>query len=153
SWAALRRHTATHRSELVLLPEFAFVEPVWEATQFEPDRWEAAVERSDAWLERLRRRHAGLERLPERPAGPVVGPRPASVGGRPFNQGYLWSRSAGVQPLRSKFHLPKEPGGGGARWVDRGDAVFPQFQAGALSFGLNICSELWAVETYAAYAE
>ena len=28
----------------------------------------------------------------------------------------------------------------------------PSSSAGALSFGLNICTELWAVETYAAYA-
>ncbi len=39
-----------------------------------------------------------------------------------------------------------------ARWFDRGDADFPEYDTGAWSFGLNICTELWAVESYAAYA-
>jgi N-carbamoylputrescine amidase len=30
--------------------------------------------------------------------------------------------------------------------------LFPPFRAGALSFGLNICTELWALESYAEYA-
>jgi N-carbamoylputrescine amidase len=55
-------------------------------------------------------------------------------------------------PLRSKFYLPDEPGTWEARWFDRGDPDFTEYHAGALSFGLNICTELWALETYAAYA-
>jgi N-carbamoylputrescine amidase len=31
--------------------------------------------------------------------------------------------------------------------------MFPAFRAGRVSFGLNICTELWALETYSAYAE
>lgn len=142
AWAGLCRHASRHRSELVLLPEFAFVEPVWEGDVFEPERWDAAVAGSDAWLERLAELRARF----------VVGSRPVSIGGRPFNQGYLWSRSGGLTPLRSKFHLPNEPGGWEARWFDRGDSAFPAFQADSLSFGLSICSEMWALETYAAYA-
>ena len=38
-----------------------------------------------------------------------------------------------------------------ARWFHRGDSAFPAFQADALTFGLNICTELWALETYGAY--
>ena len=30
--------------------------------------------------------------------------------------------------------------------------MFPAFHAGAVSLGVNICTELWALETYAAYA-
>ena len=55
-------------------------------------------------------------------------------------------------PLRRKFFLPDEPGNWEARWFDRGDSDFPEYHADAWSFGLNICTELWAVETYAAYA-
>ena len=44
------------------------------------------------------------------------------------------------------------PGNWEARWFDRGDPDFPAFHAGALTFGLNICTELWALETYGAYA-
>jgi len=142
AWTGLCRHASRHRSELLLLPEFAFVEPVWERDVFEPERWNAAVAASDAWLERLVELRVPL----------VAGSRPASVGGRPFNQGYLWSHTGGLTPLRSKFYLPNEPGGWEARWFDRGDPTFPTFRAGSLSFGLSICSEMWALETYAAYA-
>ncbi len=142
AWAALREHTARERPELVLLPEFAFVEPVWESEVFDGKRWAAAVAQSDAWI----------ARLAELQTDHVVGARPVGVGGRPFNQGFHWSRAHALQPLRSKHFLPDEPGGWEARWFDRGDATFAAFKAGDLSFGLNICTELWALETYAAYA-
>jgi N-carbamoylputrescine amidase len=93
-----------------------------------------------------------LARLPELRAGYVVGTRPASIDGRPFNQGYLWSAGGGMTPLRRKFFLPDEPGTWEARWFDRGDPGFPAYRAGALTFGLNICTELWALETYGEYA-
>jgi N-carbamoylputrescine amidase len=143
AWAGLCQHTSRHRSELVLLPEFALVEPVWENELFDQARWAAALAQSDGWL----------QRLPELGALHVVGTRPASIDGRPFNQGYIWSAAGGLTPLRRKFFLPDEPGGWEARWFDRGDPTFPAFHAGALTFGLNICTELWALETYGAYVE
>lgn len=143
AWAGLCRHTSRHQSELLLLPEFALVEPVWEAPSFDRARWAAALAQSDAWL----------RRLPESGAVHVVGTRPASIEGRPFNQGYLWSAAGGVTELRRKFFLPDEPGGWEARWFDQGDPTFPAFHAGTLAFGLNICTELWALETYGAYVE
>jgi len=142
AWAALCDHTSRRASELVLLPELAMVEPMWEAEQFDASRWAAAESLSDAWLCRLR----------ELGATYVVGTRPVSIAGRHFNQGYLWSAAHGVAPLRRKFFLPAERGGWESRWFDRGDSAFPAFHAGVLSFGLNICSELWALESYAAYA-
>jgi N-carbamoylputrescine amidase len=143
AWTGLCQHTSRHRSELVLLPEFAMVDPVWEAELFDQARWAAALVQSDTWL----------RRLPELGAANVVGTWPANIDGRPFNQGYLWSAAGGLKPLRSKFFLPDEPGGREARWFDRGDPDFPAFQAGGLTFGLNICTELWALETYADYAD
>lgn len=142
AWAALCEHTRREHSELVLLPEFAMVEPVWQDEIFDADRWVAAQALSETW------RH----RLPELRAAHVVGTRPVTIDGRPFNQGSLWSASGDVMPLRRKFYLPDEPGSWEARWFDRGDSDFPEYHAGACSFGLNICSELWALETYAAYA-
>jgi N-carbamoylputrescine amidase len=142
AWAALCAHTISHASELVLLPEFAMLEPVWESKHFEPDRWNAVLALSDF--------HP--RRLPELRAEYVVGTRPAHVDGRRLNQGYLWSVAGGVQPLRSKYFLPDEPGNWEAAWFDKGDARFPAFRAGPVSFGLNICTELWALETYADYA-
>jgi N-carbamoylputrescine amidase len=54
--------------------------------------------------------------------------------------------------LRSKFFLPSKDGNWEAQWFDRGDPDFSEFHAGAMSFGLNICTELWALETYGVYA-
>ena len=142
AWRALCAHTQSHSSELVLLPEFAMVEPVWELEHFDAARWSSAESLSDAWL----------ERLPELGAKFVVGARPRSVQGRRFNQGFIGSAACGLSSLRRKYFLPNEPGGWEANWFDRGDRVFPTFRAGALSFGLNICTELWALETYADYA-
>jgi len=142
AWTALCEHTARQASELVLLPEFAMVEPLWQDERFDADRWSAAEDLSEIWR----------RRLSELGAAHVVGTRPVTINGRPFNQGFLWSDSDGLMPLRRKFFLPDEPGSWEARWFDRGDSDFPQYHAGACSFALNICTELWAVETYAAYA-
>jgi N-carbamoylputrescine amidase len=142
AWAALAHHTNRHASELVLLPEFTWVEPVWEAEHFNPARWAAAEATSDAWLPRLVELGAGL----------VVGTRPVTIEGRRLNQGFIWTAAGGVAPLRSKFYLPLEPGWWEGCWMERGDAAFPAYRAGDLSFGLNICTELWALDTYGAYA-
>jgi N-carbamoylputrescine amidase len=64
----------------------------------------------------------------------------------------MWSARGGAVPLRSKWFLPNEAGGWEGRWFVRGHREFPRFTAGKLSFGLNICTELWALETYSAYA-
>jgi N-carbamoylputrescine amidase len=142
AWAALSEHTSAHRSQLVLLPEFAMVEPVWESRRFDAARWNAVQS-----LSRVQ-----LRRLPELRAEYVVGTRPVREKGRRLNQAYLWSMAAGVRPLRSKYFLPEEPRSWEATWLHRGDPVFPAFRAGPVSFGINICTELWALETYAAYA-
>lgn len=142
AWAALCEHTVAEASQLVLLPELAMAEPVWESERFDAARWSA--------VEALTARR--LHRLPALRAEHAVGTRPASVDGRRLNHGYLWSRAAGLQALRSKYFLPEEPGSWEATWFQRGDPEFPVFHAGRVSFGLNICTELWALETYAAYA-
>ena len=143
AWAALAAHTWRARSEFVLLPELAFVDPVWEHEEFDRARWCAAEELCVSWL----------ARLPELHAEYVVGTRPVTIQGQRFNEGYVASPTQGVVPLRRKFFLPNQAGWWEARWFDRGDAAFPSFHAGALSFGLNICTELWALPSYADYAQ
>src|SRR5262249_53893554 len=111
AWAALCDHTIANDSQLVLLPEFAMVEPVWQAESFDAARWNAIQTLSDLQLRRLH----------ELGAEYVVGTRPVCVNGRRLNQGYLWSAAAGVQPLRSKYFLPEEPGWWEATWFQKGD--------------------------------
>lgn len=142
AWPALCDHVAANASQLVLLPELAMLDPVWEADRFDASRW-TAFESRNAEL---------LRRLPSLRADHVVGTRPVTSLGRRWNEGFLWSAAGGLQPLRKKYFLPQEPGTWEATWFDRGDPDFPTFRAGTVSFGLNICSELWALETYAAYA-
>jgi len=143
AWAALCEHARAQETELVLLPEFAMLEPIWESERFDAARWSS--------LEILADTH--LTRLPDLGARYVVGTRPARVSGRRLNQAFLWSADAGMRPLRSKYFLPEEPGGWEATWFERGDPEFPKFYAGEASFGVNICTELWALDTYAAYAD
>jgi N-carbamoylputrescine amidase len=142
AWDALCEHTARHSSELLLLPEFAMVEALWQDERVDAVRWEAAAALGDAWR----------NRLAELRVAHVVGTRPVTLDGRPFNQGFLWSAPGDLVPLRSKFFRPEEPGNWEARWFDRGDAEFAAYAVDGWSFGLNICTELWALETYAAYA-
>src|SRR3954465_7354428 len=125
AWAALCEHTLRESSDLVLLPELAMIEPLWQDELFDASRWAAAQALSDAW------RH----RLAELCVAHVVGTRPITVGGRPFNQGFLWSASDGLVPLRRKFYLPDEAANWEARWFDLGDSDFPDYRAGACSFG------------------
>lgn len=142
AWAGLCRHVARRAPALVLLPEFALVDAVWESERFDAARWGAALAQGEALL----------ERLPELGAARVVGTRPVERDGRRYNEGYLWSREGGLVPLRRKYFLPAEPGGWETAWFSRGDRAFPAHHAGPLCFGLNICTELWALESYAAYA-
>jgi len=118
------------------------LDPVWQGERFDAARWAGAEALSDVWRRRLH----------ELRATRVVGTWPVTIGGRRFNQGFLWTTGAGLVPLRRKFYLPEEPGNWEARWFERGDSDFTQYDAGPFSFGLNICTEMWAVETYAAYA-
>jgi len=141
-WAALRRHAARERSELVILPEVPFAGPLWLTEEPDLRVWAEAEATHERWL----------ARLPELGVAHVIGTRPVTADGRRFNEGFLWSAASGVAPLRRKHHLPDEPEGWEARWFARGERAFPTFAAGPLAFGLNVCTELWALDTYAAYA-
>jgi len=142
AWRALCDHTARQRSALVLLPEFAFVEPFWESQVFDSARWARVTAIGDAWINRLN----------ELCVEYVVRTRPATENGLHFNEGFLWSRSQRCMSLRRKYFMPDESGGWESHWFTAGDDEFPGYAAGPLTFGLNICTELWALETYAAYA-
>jgi len=140
-WATLREHTAQQRPDLVLLPEFAFLAPPWVRPVFDAAHWLELVEQAHAWV----------ARLPELSCDWVVGAYPAGDADHACNQGFLWSRAAGHQALRRKADLPDEPGFFEARWFAPGPREFPAFTAGPLTFGLNVCTELWALESVCAY--
>lgn len=143
AWADLCRHTAQEHSELVLLPELAFVEPVWENAIFDAERLVAAEILSELWM----------QRLPELGVPAVVGARPHRREGSTFIEAFLWTTAqAEATPLRRKHFLPDEPGAWEARWFARGEPEFPRFEIGNLTFGVNLCTELWALEKFGGYA-
>lgn len=141
AWSALCDHVRERRSDLVVLPELAFGPPVWIAEQFDPGAWREMQESHARWLPRLG--ELGAQR--------VIGTRPVTEEGGRFNDGFLWSRNSGFERLRRKHFLPNEPEAWEGRWFAQGDAEFPRYAAGELSFGLNVCTELWALETFGAY--
>lgn len=141
AWARLRAHVAAEASELVLLPELAFAPPVWLTERFDARVWADAEARHARWE----------GRLPELGARWVVGTSPVTERGAHYNEAFLWSAATGRLALRRKHFLPDEPEGWEARWFDRGDAAFPRYDAGPLAFGVNICTELWALESFAEY--
>lgn len=140
-WAALREHTARQLPNVVLLPEFAFLAPVWERPAFDPAVWAALVEEAAGWL----------ARLPELACDWVIGAFPRDDGGRAVDEAFLWSRATGYRPLRRKRHLPSEPGFWEARWFEPERAGFAAFRAGELTFAVNICTELWALDSICSY--
>lgn len=140
-WTRLCQHTTQHQPDLVVLPEFAFLPAVWEQARFDQAIWDDAVAQAEQWVKRFGELNCAW----------VLGAFPVSRSGRPLNQGFLWHREQGLVPLRCKAYLPNEAGGWEATWFDRGEAVFPAYEAGELVFGLNICTELWALDSVCGY--
>ncbi len=93
AWAALCLHTDRQESELVLLPEFAMVEPLWETERFDAARWTAAEKTGNDLL----------ARLPELRAEFVVCTRPVTRDDRRLNEGYIASGRRGDAPAEQAF--------------------------------------------------
>lgn len=141
AWRGLCAHVSAAGSRLVVLPELPFSEPLWLSDAFDSRRWRAAEAAHARWL----------PRLSELGEVSVIGTRPVTEDPGHFNEGFSWSADAGLVPLRRKYFLPDEPGGWEGHWFTRGDRAFPRYVAAGMSFGLNICTELWALESFAAY--
>src|SRR5690242_3409030 len=86
AWEQLCKHTVQHAPDLVLLPELAMVDPVWECERFDLERWAAIEALGDAWIHRLKELRAGF----------VVGTRPVSAFGARYNEGFIWSADEGA---------------------------------------------------------
>lgn len=140
-WAALRSHTREHGTDLLLLPEFAFLPAVWKSQQ--PDL--------ALWAETERRFRESIACLPELACRWVVGAGPATEAGTRRNRGFLWSSGSGLSVLRDKAYLPNEPGSWEANWFAPGGREFTVHAAGELRFGLHICTELWALDAVSRY--
>ncbi len=139
-WQRLGEHVREHRSELVVLPEMPFAPWLARTREVDASAWQAAVVAHDHWI----------ERLAELGAGVVISTRPTADH---HNEGFVWQRDRGYQPVHTKYYLPDEAGYWEASWYQRGDGVFEATHCAAGHIGLLICSELWFTRHARDYAK
>jgi N-carbamoylputrescine amidase len=142
-WESLAGHARAEGSELVLLPEMPFAP--WFATtpHYEPAAWQAAVRAHQAWEARL------AELAPAR----VIASRPANLGEKRVNEGFLWDQAGGACPAHQKYYLPDDEGFWEASWYERGNGEFASVLSGEAQIGFLICTELWFMERARAYGK
>lgn len=135
-WQRLGDHVHAEHSDLVVLPEMAFVP--WFATtpRFNRDVWADAVACHDQWLERMD--HLG-EVI-------VCGSRPLDTPAGRRNVAFVREPHGEVRLVHEKAYLPDEQGAWEASWYDPGTLAFEPTTAGGASLGFLICSELWAFD-------
>jgi len=140
---ALADHVQAHHSQLVLLPEMPFYPWVASSDKADPAIWQAAVDAHEEWLPRLDGLRADL----------VLGSRPVIEGGVPHNDAFIWQRNTGARFAHRKYYLPNEAGFWEASWYRRAEEPrFQAAQAGVLTVGFMICSDLWFGEHARGYA-
>lgn len=124
-----------------MLPEFAFL----------PAVWVQQVPNDLLWAETIDRFSEFADRCSELSCTWVIGAGPGLNSGVRRNQGFVLSPRGEFLPLRNKAYLPNFMGSWEANWFARGEETFPVMTAGPLCFGLNICSELWALDKICRY--
>ena len=132
-WAALVGHVQAAESDLVLLPEMPFHPWLARVDDVKPDAWDSAMASHKAWL----------LRVAELGAAVVVGTQPVVRNGLRLNQGFAWTREAGVVAGHEKAFLPDEAGFWEASWYDRGPGEFSVLEVHGIRIGFLICTELW----------
>ncbi len=136
-WEMLISHVHDNKSNLVLLPEMPF--SPWFALNdnFTTSQWDVAVQDHEVWL----------EKLSELTPAEVISSRPVNHSSGRLNEGFRWDEKNGYQPVHHKYFLPNEQGFWEASWYDHGDGSFDVEEMGQTLVGLQICTELWSLET------
>lgn len=142
-WGRLSRHVKRESSDMVLLPEMPFFYWFCVAPKFDRRVWDEAVSKHQRWA----------RRLTELGAPVVLGSRPVERVGRRLNEGFVWTKKAGIKGVHFKGYLPDEGGFYEASWYDRGDRRFAPFGAGGWKAGFMICSELWSMANARSYGK
>lgn len=133
-WQALCSHVREAGSDLVLLPEMAFVPWMGVSNQVDPAVWKSAVKTSERWLARLG------ELVP---AAVVAGTRPILCGEKRLNQGFVFEPALGLRGVHEKYYLPDEDGFWEASWYERGSGEFEWIDTRRGRAGFMICTEIW----------
>jgi N-carbamoylputrescine amidase len=132
-WKALREHTISVASNLVLLPEMPFYPWLASTRKLETERWQASVKAADQWASRFE----------ELSPATVVGTRPVAKNSRRLNEGFCWDAATGYRAVHHKYYLPDEEGFWEASWYDRGPYDFSVAQSHQAKIGFLICTEMW----------
>lgn len=142
-WTALAGHVATNQSELVVLGEMPFAPWLAASDEVTATAWSDAVAAHDEYL----------TRLPELGGAAVVGSRPVTIDEVPYNEGFVWSVSAGYVATHHKYYLPDEPGFWEATWYRRSPTMsFRAADVAGNPAGFMICTDMWFTEHARGYA-
>lgn len=133
AWAELAEHLRRSPTEILVLPEMPFA-PWKTFTTRLIDRavWDGIVADHDAML----------VRFAELSAEVIIGSRPVQEDGRRLNQGFAWTRTAGVRTGRSKVYLPDAPDGWEATWFARGTLDPAPLVCNGVRVGFQVCTEM-----------
>jgi N-carbamoylputrescine amidase len=129
AWAQLTATVSRHAPHLFLMNEMPFGAWIAVGERFDQREWNTSSSAHDA----------GLARLSDLGARFVASSRP---GDECVNEAFIWSKSGGLQSVHTKQYFPDEEGYYEARWFQPGERHFRTGQAGALSCGFLICTEV-----------
>lgn len=142
-WQKLVRHTRSHNSDFVLLPEMSFSKWVAASDAVSEDRWNQAVAAHQAWA----------ERLPELDAAIISGTMPVLDNHQRYNDAFIWTKETGVQFAHKKTYLPDELGFWEATWYERGPVDFQAVTVAGVTVGFMICTEMWFMQHAREYSQ
>jgi N-carbamoylputrescine amidase len=132
-WKGLMEHLLAEKSDLLLLPEMPFYKWLAGTKKVEVDKWQAAVDAHDNWIQKFQDVHAPT----------IIGTRPVLKYGQRYNEGFVWTKTAGYRAVHHKYYLPNEKGFWEANWYQRGEREFNVKNLKGVKIGFLICTELW----------
>jgi N-carbamoylputrescine amidase len=132
AWTQLRETASRQAPHLLLVNEMPFGPWIAAGEAFDDGEWNASCAAHDA----------GVARLSELGAHFVASSRPIRSAGRCVNEAFIASSSRGLEPVHTKQYFPDEEGYYEARWFQAGERHFRAGQAGELSCGFLICTEV-----------
>ena len=106
-------------------------------------QWEISIAEHDIWISRLN--ELGVEN--------IIGTRPVIKDGINFNIAWIWTKTAGIKEIHTKYYLPNEEGFWESNWYNRGRKEFQVVTGNGFKFGIAICTEMWFMEHIQKYGE
>lgn len=131
-WNELCRLVSRETPDLFLLNELPFGPWIASGSAFDAQVWKDSRALHDD----------GARRLAELGSIAVAGSRPGEHWGRRLNQGFLWTKTAGVKIVHTKQYFPNEEGYYEKRWFEAGSGNFRVTNIGPIRAAFLICTEV-----------